>query len=355
MFKMNRRNPFAVYTRRATAARCMWALLLSALTIGAAGAPGQQRPVQPKQAGQTSLRLSEDQRILHVLNRLGFGARPGDLARIKQIGLEPYIEQQLHPEKIADTAAEAKLRDLPTLSMTTAELFAKYPNPGMLIRQLQRRGELPADLAALVEKRTKADTPAAATATNAPSADALPNTNGEEKMSATGESSVKENDAVKAGNNNEYRRVLRDYYAQNNLQLPQRITAELNASRILRSVYSERQLQEVMVDFWTNHFNVFVGKGPEKWLLVSYDRDTIRPHALDKFRDLLQATAESPAMLFYLDNFQSVSPNNRGERRRSEFGQRRRDMRERLEPESMQAQQPQRRPRRGSTKTTRVS
>ncbi|HYG82414.1 MAG TPA: DUF1800 domain-containing protein, partial [Pyrinomonadaceae bacterium] len=90
---------------------------------------------------------------------------------------------------------------------------------------------------------------------------------------------------------------------------PQQLTAELQASRILRAVYSERQLQEVLVDFWTNHFNVFAGKGADRWLLISYDRDTIRPHTLGKFYDLLKATAESPAMLFYLDNFQSVSPN----------------------------------------------
>src|SRR5207237_10309111 len=78
---------------------------------------------------------------------------------------------------------------------------------------------------------------------------------------------------------------------------------------ILRAIYSERQLQESMVDFWTNHFNVFAGKGADRWLLVSYDRDTIRPHTLGRFADLLVATAESPAMMFYLDNFQSVSPN----------------------------------------------
>ena len=86
---------------------------------------------------------------------------------------------------------------------------------------------------------------------------------------------------------------------------------ELQASRILRAVYSERQLQEVMVDFWENHFNVFAGKGADRWLLISYDRDTIRPNTLGKFKDLLTATAQSPAMLFYLDNFQSVSPNAR--------------------------------------------
>ena len=109
--------------------------------------------------------------------------------------------------------------------------------------------------------------------------------------------------------NQKYRQALREYYLEHGLQLPQRISAELQASRILRAVYSERQLQEVMVDFWTNHFNVFAGKGADRWLLTAYDRDTIRPNAMGKFSDLLLATAQSPAMLFYLDNFQSVSPN----------------------------------------------
>ena len=132
----------------------------------------------------------------------------------------------------------------------------------------------------------------------------------------------------------EYRKILADYYEQNGLQRPQRIVAELQASRILRAVYSERQLQEVMVDFWTNHFNVFAGKGADRWLLPAYDRDTIRPNALGKFSDLLTATAQSPAMLFYLDNFQSVSPNaNQGNARR------------RLMNQEMPAQQ--QRPRRG--------
>src|SRR5947207_2122623 len=96
---------------------------------------------------------------------------------------------------------------------------------------------------------------------------------------------------------------------ENGLENPQRIMYELDASRILRAVYSERQLQEVMVNFWENHFNVYAQKGADRWFLTSYDRDVIRPNALGNFRDLLEATAKSPAMLFYLDNFQSVSPN----------------------------------------------
>src|SRR5207302_6353595 len=109
-------------------------------------------------------------------------------------------------------------------------------------------------------------------------------------------------------NNPEYRKAVMEYFKENNLRPPQFLTGELQMSRILRAVYSERQLQEVMVDFWTNHFNVFAAKGADRWLLTSYERDVIRPHVMGKFRDLLYATAESPAMLFYLDNWLSADP-----------------------------------------------
>ena len=95
---------------------------------------------------------------------------------------------------------------------------------------------------------------------------------------------------------------------------PQTILQELVAQKLVRAVYSERQLQEVMTDFWFNHFNVFWGKGPNRWLTTDFEMNAIRPHALGKFKDLLMATAKSPAMLFYLDNFQSVSPDPRSRR-----------------------------------------
>jgi uncharacterized protein (DUF1800 family) len=224
--------------------------------------------------------LTEDQRIIHVLNRLGFGARPGDVERVKAMGVEKYIEQQLHPEQIADSAAEARLRELSTLNMTTAELYEKFPQPGQLLRQLQARGMAPAEMASDAAKNNQ----------NQPPANPL--------------------------DNEKNRKIIEEYYRDNGLQRPQRIIAELQASRILRAVYSERQLQEVMVDFWTNHFNIFANKGADRWLLPAYDRDTIRPNALGKFSTLLQATAQSPAMLFYLDNFQSVSPNANQRQRR---------------------------------------
>ncbi len=265
---------------------------------------------------RAATRLTEEQRILHVLNRLGFGARPGDVDRVKALGIDNYINQQLSPEKIDDQVADAKVKNLTTLNMTTAELYEKFPRPGLLLRQLQRRGDLPPDLAAARDERVKAQgNPGANDSKN--TVTEMKSETGEMKMQ-TGDpanrdadkaGTAKANDNVDPRDNQKYREAIRQYYLQNGLQPPQRITAELQASRILRAVYSERQLQEVMVDFWTNHFNVFAGKGADRWLLVSYDRDSIRPNAMGKFSDLLVATAQSPAMLFYLDNFQSVSPN----------------------------------------------
>ena len=250
-----------------------------------------------------SQRLTEEQRIAHVLNRLGFGPRPGDVERVKAMGLENYINQQLNPEKISDTVAENKIKDLTVLNMTTAELYGKFPQPGQLLRQLQARGMLPADLAEARENRVKGATNSKTGET--PKSDSMPSP-------AMTPDAAKNNQTPPPANpleNEKYRQVIQQYYRENGLEQPQRIVAELQASRILRAVYSERQLQEVMVDFWTNHFNVFAGKGADRWLLPAYDRDTIRPYAMSKFSTLLQATAQSPAMLFYLDNFQSVSPN----------------------------------------------
>jgi len=280
--------------RKGLALLSIEALLATTLTVGITA--------QQRQKTHDN-RLTEEQRILHVLNRLGFGARPGDIERVKAMGLENYINQQLSPESISDSLADAKTKNLSTLSMTTAQLYEKYPQPGQLLRQLQRRGDLPNELAAARQNKGKIDESQKPVQQN--SGEAMMPDASEKKDAAPNA-----NPEIGPGKNNEeYRRAIRDYYVQNGLQLPQRITAELQASRILRAVYSERQLQEVLVDFWTNHFNVFAGKGADRWLLVSYDRDTIRPHTLGKFHDLLLATAQSPAMLFYLDNFQSVSPN----------------------------------------------
>src|SRR2546429_4792677 len=300
---MNRRANSSV--RRGAAILAILALLAATFAVGISA--------QSMKAGSKSAaKLSEEQRILHVLNRLGFGARPGDVERVRAMGVDNYVNAQLFPETIDDSATEARLQNLETLRMTTAQLYEKYPQPGQLLRQLQKKGELPSDLAAARDNRVKGGANAAPGSASAPK-------NGEAMSGEMqGPDAAKSTDAAKNKaaandanpmNNPEYRKAVRDYFMENNLRPPPFMTGELQMSRILRAVYSERQLQEVMVDFWTNHFNVFAGKGADRWLLTSYDRDTIRPHTLGKFYDLLLADAQSPAMLFYLDNFQSLSPN----------------------------------------------
>jgi len=286
---------FASQRRCATALFLAFKLLSGCwVALPALSAQAQQQPKVAK-----FMPLAEEQRIVHVLNRLGFGARPGDVERVRRIGLERYIAAQLQPEQIDDALAETKVRALSSYWMTTAELYRKYPQPGRLLRALQRQGQLPAELSELSRRRRGGNAGDTANM-SAPSNDMEMKADGADGESAE---AAPKNDARK-----DYRSAMREYYAENNLQLPARITAELQASRILRATYSERQLQEALVDFWTNHFNVYANKGADRWLLVSYDRDTIRPHTLGKFKDLLRATAQSPAMLFYLDNYQSVSP-----------------------------------------------
>jgi uncharacterized protein (DUF1800 family) len=294
-------NSVAARNSLAVVRRAMAVALAFVLVAGSFAAFAQKKQAT---AATKAARLSDEQRILHVLNRLGFGARPGDVERVRKIGIERYIEQQLAPEKIEDSAAEAKLRGLSSYWMTTAELYQKYPQPGRLLRALERQGRLPADLAEARATRTKganeASKPDTAAGAKPDAEGALSNDAAAMKAGETG--------AARTEARKDYRQAIQEYYRENNLLQPARITAELQSSRILRAVYSERQLQEVLVDFWTNHFNVYANKGADRWLLVSYDRDTIRPHTLGKFKDLLLATAQSPAMLFFLDNYQSVSP-----------------------------------------------
>jgi uncharacterized protein (DUF1800 family) len=300
-------------TARALALVAVLALLSNSFFVAVAGA---QSGVKGQAVAQ---KLSEEQRIVHVLNRLGFGVRPGDVDRVRKIGLEAYIEQQLNPGKLDDSVVEAKLKNMPTLQMSNGELLAKYPQPGQLLRRLQRAGQLPPELAALAQQRQQGATQATPQASmNEPNADA-------EKVIAEAmrpPNAPQGNNAAQADADPQrraQRQAIAQYMRENGLESPQRIMYELSSARVLRAVYSERQLQEVMVDFWTNHFNVFAQKGADRWFLTSYDRDVIRPNALGNFRDLLEATAKSPAMLFYLDNFQSVDPNaqmNRAQARR---------------------------------------
>ncbi len=174
---------------------------------------------------------------LHLLNRLGYGPRPGDVERVVQMGAQRYIEEQLHPERLAlPSTLDQRLQAHDTTRLSQRELIQRF-------REAKRAG--------------KGD--------------------GED--------------------GNAMRR-----------ELVQSVSQQAVEARLLRALYSPRQLEEVMVDFWFNHFNVFSGKGLDRVLVGVYEREAIRPFVLGRFRDLLGATAHHPAMLFYLDNWLSTAP-----------------------------------------------
>ena len=204
----------------------------------------------------------EDARIVHALNRLGYGPRPGNVATVRAMGLDRWIERQLHPERIDDGALRSRLAGYGTLSLSVSALIEGYEVPREVKREIQRKR------AEMAEDASEED---------------------------------------KAGTRREFMREHAGAFQQMEGR-PRQVLEELQAAKVIRAVYSERQLDEVMVDFWMNHFNVFAGKGPEKYLVGAYERDVIRPHTWGTFEDLLKATAESPAMLFYLDNWLSADP-----------------------------------------------
>ncbi|MFN2500574.1 MAG: DUF1800 domain-containing protein [Pyrinomonadaceae bacterium] len=226
--------------------------------------------------------LKEEQKILHLLNRLGFGARPGDVERVKAIGLQKYIDQQLNPSSINDAVAESKVRNMDIFNMSTAELFEKYPTGAALLRQLE--GGRAAQANAQAQKSS-----------------GTPN--------GTAEQSAEDAEKMTQAEHQQRRQKIADLLQKYDLKPAAQLRPQIVRHRVLRAVYSERQLQEVMVDFWQNHFNVFAGKAAVRWYIPSYERDVIRKHALGNFRDLVVGTGQHPAMLFYLDNFQSVAPN----------------------------------------------
>ncbi len=187
--------------------------------------------------------IPSELRALHVLNRVAYGPRPGDLARVNEIGVEQYLEEQLHPESIpVPPAITRQMRDYETLYLTPPELFVNYgPKPG-------------------VNKKT----------------DPLA--------------------------------------AMRQAQLGRLVLEQGFAARFYRAIEGPRQLKEVLVDFWFNHFNVFAHKGLDKIWVVSFEEEAIRPNVLGRFRDLLGATARHPAMLFYLDNWLNTAPGSPGAR-----------------------------------------
>jgi uncharacterized protein (DUF1800 family) len=200
-------------------------------------------------AAATAAVPASDEAIVHALNRIAFGPRPGDVERVRAMGIDRYIDQQLHPDRLADTDMARRLSPLTTVRLSAKEIVDTIERP-----QIEARRER--------KQQAGAGDPNGA----APPPDRMQ-------------------------------------------QKANLLVVELGEQKILRAVYSERQLQEGLTDFWFNHFNVDARKGRDRFLVTAFERDTIRPRVLGKFRDLLGATAKSPAMLFYLDNWMSADPN----------------------------------------------
>ena len=194
--------------------------------------------------------LTRDEAIQQVLNRLTFGPRPGDATQVQRIGIERWIDAQLDPASIPDTLVQRVLSTMETQRKRPFELIADHPDP----QELQNRFN--------------------------------------QLSAARGEKTVTLSPADSA-------------LQRRAQQTVNQLTNEIQAAPLVRAVGSERQLQEVMTSFWENHFSVYLPKSPNRFSMVEYDRDVIRPRALGKFRALLGAVAKSPQMLFYLDNYQS--------------------------------------------------
>ncbi|HEY2461241.1 MAG TPA: DUF1800 domain-containing protein [Candidatus Acidoferrum sp.] len=299
----------------ALALACVFSLSVDPAAIAATTGKDKKPKQDPVLKGLPAMDLSAEEAIVHALNRLAYGPRPGDVEHIRQIGLAKWIEQQLNPNSIDDKALDARLDQYPTLRMNSARLIEEYPQVKQAAKQevkqarLEQRSDAAAATVANDMKREQGGGAAGA------QDDAMPPPVQNGQTVNDGPSPMKEDvaagqqakgagrrDALGGDPNNIPRAISEDS------KRPQRVVAELSMAKVTRAIYSERQLQQVMDDFWFNHFNVFAGKGEDRWYLTSYERDVIEPHTLGKFKDLVTATAKSPAMLFYLDNFLSADP-----------------------------------------------
>ena len=318
------------------------AALIATVGVCALSAAGKKK--------NNSTQLDDKKQIVHALNRLTFGPRPGDVERVRGIGLDKWIDEQLHPEKIDDSALQARLVNFRTLEMSAREMAEKFP-PNPIIKQVAD-GKIAVPhstdaklvyLAALDRYEFKKNNKKKAEDANVADQADLPDDSvndaerdrrrevrkrGEETAGRIAQLSPdKRIDAMLKLSDEDRRDLLRisdearlqlvqgmqpaDREAVLAMRNPQGLVQdELLEAKLLRTIYSERQLQEVMTDFWFNHFNIYLSKGPDRYFVTEYERDVIRKHALGKFEDLLNATAHSPAMLFYLDNAESVGPNS---------------------------------------------
>src|SRR5215472_12204151 len=379
-------------------------LAISAGLLVAGDKKSKSKSAQAAASAQMGMDMDKDKRIVHALNRFTFGVRPGDVERVRAMGLDKWLDQQLHPERIDDSTLEARLAPFRTLKMSTREMVESFPPPQVLRQVENGRMSMPSDpakravyqsrIAAMQEQQQKKQDAANAANTAPGPNNNGPNNNRDADSKDTQSEEMKpsaQNDAgavndpkfaaaekqnrrrqqlaadmyadlasdqlLQLAPEDRYKKIMnmsplerldltRQYRGPRAMQLvegmkpeqqetiqaimnPQLVVGgELSEAKLLRAIYSDRQLEEVMTDFWYNHFNVFINKGPDRYMITAYERDVIRPRVFGKFKDLLVATAKSPAMLFYLDNWQSVGPhsqlavfgNQRSHLRRGPFG-----------------------------------
>ena len=345
--------------------RSLMALLLVGATTGTAiyAMAGEDRQQDVAQAVDASRQMDRQKKIIHALDRLTWGPAPGEAAEVEKIGLKKWIDLQLHPDRIPENPELMKrLQNLPTLRMSNGELVDHYPPPQLVRAMAAGRRALPGDPEARAivarearqmlrreqqqeEKQSAAAPAQAVTSTNQAAfrldglqallqqlpADAEPQPLRDFLEPDEIQRLRRGNPSQRLATLASLRSDQRDLVLRNlpstmanqmlpwlpldearevelHLQPQAVIPNDLEAARILRAVSTHRQLEDVLTDFWFNHFNVFLNKGADRYLITSYERDAIRPHVLGRFSDLLLATAESPAMLFYLDNWQSVDP-----------------------------------------------
>jgi uncharacterized protein (DUF1800 family) len=314
------------------------------LPAASSAKPSKEAEEAKRQAKLYQKKLSKDQQIVHALDRLTFGPKPGDIARVKKMGLKKWLDLQLHPDRIPENFdLEAKLQPLESLRMTPMEAGQHYPTPQMIRAIAAGRQPLPEDpvVRASIQRwiaRYKIKKEEAASSKGTAAIDLNPNADLEPAKSLEDVLNTSELQTLRNGKPGQKRELLESMPADKledvlvalprgqrqqlfinspvdvqrrimMLNSPQQVVAyDLLEAKLLRAIESNRQLAEELDDFWFNHFNVYYDKGSDRFLIPDYEREAIRPHVLGKFRDLLEATAKSPAMLFYLDNFQSVRP-----------------------------------------------
>ena len=330
---------------------------LLVLGTGVAGlvSPGRIKPrANPLQYASFARLLPRSAQIHHALERLTFGPRPGDAQAVSRIGVDKWLNLQLHPERVPENPELAsRLAPLSSLRMSIRDAYVHYPPPQLIRAVARGQGKLPEDpelRAVVLELARRYE----AKAQNTGQAAADPNDDSDlelrtklEDVLSPEQAAILRNGrpeeksavlaAVPAAQRTDFVWSLRPQQRRQLIPLapvelrrelmlsvaPQNVVAsDLSEGKLLRAMYSNHQFEELLVDFWFNHFNVFQGKGADRYLLPTYEREAIRPHVFGKFCDLLLATAESPAMLFYLDNWQSAAPDQTpgAQRRRNKRG-----------------------------------